>query len=246
MPRTQRPRKAAEQRAAAPARRTPERPRPRGDALSVLKVLALAGADHTPVVLTSRALGERLSVSQQAADRYLVALEAAGSISRSLAQRRQALTVTPAGMRLLRAEYQSYRRIFEGPGRLAFSGTVTSGLGEGRYYLSQPGYVVQFSERLGYSPYPGTLNVRIGPEARRKVEVVGEWTGLRIDGFEASGRTFGGATCFPARMNGHPCHLIHPDRSHYQDVVEFIAPDRLRDVLTLHDDDPVQIDLEEP
>jgi riboflavin kinase, archaea type len=212
----------------------------------VLKVLALAGADHTPVVLTSRSVGDRIGVSQQAADRYLVALEQDGLITRSLAQRRQRLVLTPAGMSLLRAEHHAYRRIFEGPARLSFSGTVASGLGEGRYYLSQPGYVVQFSERLGYTPYPGTLNVRVGPPALRKVELVGGWTGLRIDGFEASGRTFGGATCFPARMNGHPCHLIHPDRSHYQDVVEFIAAERLRDVLSLRDDDPVEIDLEEP
>ena len=88
--------------------------------------------------------------------------------------------------------------------------------------------------------------MRVGGAALRTVGLVGGWSGLRIDGFEASGRTFGGATCFPARLNGHPCHLIHPDRSHYQDVVEFIAAERLRDVLALHDDDPVHVELEEP
>jgi riboflavin kinase, archaea type len=240
------PRRPPEPRPAPAAPRAADRPRSKGDQLAVLKVLALAGADHTPVVLTSGTLGERIGVSQQAADRYLVALEAAGLVSRSLAQRRQRLQLSAAGMAVLRGEYQAYRRIFEGPARLSFSGAVVSGLGEGRYYLSQPGYVVQFSERLGYSPYPGTLNVRVGPAALRKVELVGSWTGLRIDGFEASGRTFGGASCFPARMNGHPCHLIHPDRSHYKDVVEFIAADRLRDVLTLKDEDTVGVDLEEP
>jgi riboflavin kinase, archaea type len=224
----------------------PTRPRPTGEALAVLKLLAQLGADQTPVVLTSREVGERLGVSQQAADRYLVALEKRGLLTRSLAQRRQRLLLTAPALDLLRAEFHSYRRIFEGPAKIRFQGRVTSGLGEGRYYLSQPGYVVQFSERLGYSPYPGTLNVRVGSAALRKVELVGGWTGLRIDGFEASGRTFGGASCFPARMNGHPCYLIHPDRSHYKDVVEFIAADRLRDVLSLKDEDPVDIELEEP
>jgi riboflavin kinase, archaea type len=246
MPRKDPPGKAPEPRSGSTPAPTTDRPRTKGDQLAVLKVLALAGADHTPVVLTSREVAERIGVSQQAADRYLVALEKDALITRSLAQRRQRLVVTPTGMALLRTEYHAYRRIFEGPARLSFSGTVASGLGEGRYYLSQPGYVVQFSERLGYTPYPGTLNVRVGSAALRKVELVGGWTGLRIDGFEASGRTFGGATCFPARMNGHSCHLIHPDRSHYQDVVEFIAAERLRDVLSLRDDDPVEIDLEEP
>jgi riboflavin kinase len=221
------------------------RPRPKGETLAVLKVLALAGADQTPVVLTSGELGERIGMSQQAADRYLVSLEKKGLVTRMLAQRRQRLQLTPAAMTLLRSEYHTYHRIFEGPAKIAFSGAVASGLGEGRYYLSQPGYVVQFSERLGYSPYPGTLNVRVDGAALRKVELVAAWTGLRIDGFQATGRTFGGATCFPARMNGHPCHLIHPDRTHYKDVVEFVAADCLRDALHVKDGDPVQIEIEE-
>jgi riboflavin kinase, archaea type len=221
------------------------RPRPKGEALAVLKLLALAGGDHTAVVATSREIGLRLGVSQQAADRYLLALEAGGLVTRSLAQRRQRLLLTPAAMELLRAEFHSYRRIFEGPAKVALSGKVTSGLGEGRYYLSQPGYVVQFTERLGYTPYPGTLNVRVGHEALRRAALVSDWTGVRVDGFHASGRTFGGATCFAARMNGHACHLIHPDRSHYKDVIEFIARDRLRDALHLKDNDVVEIAIEE-
>ena len=227
----------------ASARRA--RPRPRGETLAVLKVLALAGADHTAVVLTSRELGDRIGVSQQAADRYLVALEKSGFVTRSLAQRRQRLLLTPEAMKLLRSEYQSYHRIFEGPAKVSISGVVASGLGEGRYYLSQPGYLVQFTERLGYTPYPGTLNVRVGGAALRKVETVGSWSGIRIDGFQTAGRTFGGATCFPGKMNGRGCHLIHPDRSHYKDVVEFVAAVRLRDALHLKDGDRVEVDLEE-
>jgi riboflavin kinase, archaea type len=223
----------------------PKRPRPRGELLSALKLLAHAGADHTPVVLTSRELGERLGVSQQAADRYLIDLEKRGYVARSLANRRQRLGLTPAAMELLRTEYRSYHRIFEGPGKLTITGEVASGLGEGRYYLSQPGYVVQFTERLGYTPYPGTLNVRLAAVEGRRLAVVKEWSGVRIDGFESGGRTFGGATCYPARLNGRPCHLIRPDRSHYQDVVEFVAPERLRTRLRLKDGTKVAADLEE-
>ncbi|MCI4328530.1 MAG: DUF120 domain-containing protein, partial [Thermoplasmata archaeon] len=97
----------------------------------------------------------------------------------------------PAGTELLRGEYEQYRRIFEGPGRLKFSGEVASGLGEGRYYLSQPGYMLQFAERLGYSPYPGTLNLRVGADDRARLDAARHWKGIRIDGFEAGGRTFG-------------------------------------------------------
>ncbi|EQD41924.1 Riboflavin kinase, CTP-dependent, archaeal domain protein, partial [mine drainage metagenome] len=77
------------------------------------------------------------------------------------------------------------------------------------------------------------------------VALVEHWRGIRIDGFQASGRTFGGATCFSARLNGHPCHLIHPDRTHYRDVVEFVAADCLRDALRVADGDVVRVELEE-
>lgn len=226
-----------------PARTT--RPRPRGETLAVLKLLALEGADHTPVVLTSREVGARIGVSQQAADRYLVALEKRGLLVRSLAQRRQRLQLTGEAVRLLRTEYHSYRRIFEGPARATFSGEVTSGLGEGRYYLSQPGYVLQFTERLGYTPFPGTLNVRLRPSDARRVAATGEWNGVRIDGFQASGRTFGGATCYAALLNGRRCHLIRPDRTHHTDVAEFVALENLRRVLHLKDSDVVRVVLEE-
>lgn len=211
----------------------------------MLRLLADLGADHTAVVVTSREVGQRIGVSQQAADRYLVALEKRGLLTRALAQRRQRLLLTPAAMELLQAEYHAYRRIFEGPARVTFEGKVASGLGEGRYYLSQPGYVVQFNERLNYTPYPGTLNVRVTEAALRKVGLVTHWKGIRIDGFQASGRTFGGATCFVARMNGHPCHMIHPDRTHYKDVVEFVAADCLREALGVRDDDTVKVELME-
>jgi riboflavin kinase len=221
-------------------------PRARGEALAVLKVLAQAGADHNPVVVTSREVGAKIGVSQQTADRYLVVLERRGLLVRTLAQRRQRIQLTPASMELLRAEYHVYRRIFEGPARISIAGEVASGLGEGRYYLSQPGYVVQFTERLGYAPYPGTLNVRVDGATLRTLSVVAGWSGIRIDGFHASGRTFGGATCYAARINGRSCHLIRPDRSHYKDVVEFVAGEGLREALRVKDSDPVRVDIEEP
>ncbi|HZY92759.1 MAG TPA: DUF120 domain-containing protein [Thermoplasmata archaeon] len=211
----------------------------------LLRLLAQLGGTRSAVELTSRAVGEKLGVSQQAADRYLVGLERAGLLSRQLGQRRQRLTLTPAGVEELRKEYHQLRRLFEGPARIKVRGVVTSGLGEGRYYLSQPGYVLQFQERLGYKPYPGTLNVRVAAEDLITVPTVKHWTGIRIDGFQASGRTFGGATCFPTRLKGQVCHLIVPDRTHYQDVIELVAAVSLRETLDLKDNDPIDVEVEE-
>jgi riboflavin kinase len=223
----------------------PTRDRLRSEELALLRLLAGAGADRDPVIFSSRELGEALGVSQQAADRYLMAMAQATYLTRTLGGRKQRLQLTPAGVEVLRREYHGYRRIFEGPGQLRVTGVVTSGLGEGRYYLSQPGYIVQFQERLGYTPFPGTLNVRVAPKELLRIDVVRHWRGTRIDGFQASGRTFGGATCYAARLNGRSSQLIRPDRTHYQDVVEFIAPESLREALGLRDEDPVTMELME-
>lgn len=216
-----------------------------GPELAVLKFLALSGGDRTPLVVTSAEVGEKIGLSQQAADRYLVRLEKRGFVVRKLASRRQRLSLSPEGLELLRGEHAAYRRIFEGPGTLRFRGAVVSGLGEGRYYLSQPGYVVQFTERLGYTPYPGTLNVKVPGDDLTTIGSVRHWSGIRIDGFQASGRTFGGATCYPARLNGRSCHLIVPDRTHHKDVVEFIAKEYLRDALRIKDSDPIDVVIAE-
>ncbi|MCI4368188.1 MAG: DUF120 domain-containing protein [Thermoplasmata archaeon] len=221
------------------------RPKVKGEELELLKLLAAAKASQGPVVVTSRDLGEKLGVSQQAADRYLLSLEAGGLITRSLAARRQKVQLSDAAMETLRQEYHGYRRLFEGPGSCRFAGAVASGLGEGRYYLSQPGYVIQFASKLGYEPYPGTLNVRVGEKEMQRVGAVRHWNGIRIDGFESGGRTFGGASCYPAKLRSALGHLIIPDRTHHRDVVELIAPERLRDSLSLKDGDVVDVDVEE-
>lgn len=213
--------------------------------LHVLRLLVSLGATRSPVDITSREVGTQIGTSQQAADRYLLSLEKRGYVARRLAARRQRLTVTAEGLEELRKEFHGLRRLFEGPAKMHLTGQVTSGLGEGRYYLSQPGYVLQFTERLGYSPYPGTLNVRVRAEDLLTVGSVRNWAGIRIDGFHAGGRTFGGATCFVARLSSQPCHLIVPDRSHYKDVIELIAPVCLRETLHLKDDDPVEVAVEE-
>jgi riboflavin kinase len=217
----------------------------KGPEVAILRLLAALRAGETPVTITSREIGERAGTSQQAADRHLVALAKRGLIVRQLAARRQRITLAPAAMELLRVEYEQYRRIFEGPGRLTFEGEVASGLGEGRYYLSQPGYVLQFTERLGYSPYPGTLNIRVAAADRDRLDAARHWKGVRIDGFQTAGRTFGGATCFAARLGRRPCHWIVPDRTHHTDVAEFIAKEFLREDLPAKDGDRISVTIEE-
>ncbi len=88
------------------------------------------------------------------------------------------------------------------PRRRRPEGEVTGGMGEGRHYISLSGYMKQFKDRLGYEPFPGTLNVRLddrrGPRPRRDDRP----RRGPIDGWEDDERTFGPATCYAASVAG--------------------------------------------
>lgn len=130
------------------------------------------------------------------------------------------------------------------------TGRVTSGLGDGATFVSLPGYVEQFLDRLGYEPYPGTLNVDLDPEpgddwqdARDRL------VPIRIDGWEADGQSFGPARCYPVVLavgdrTYAPAHEVVPERSdHDPNQLEVLAPDRLRDALALEDGDRVTVSV---
>ena len=40
-------------------------------------------------------------------------------------------------------------------------GRVVGGLGQGQYYISRKGYRHQFIQKLGFVPFPGTLNIKL-------------------------------------------------------------------------------------
>ena len=54
--------------------------------------------------------------------------------------------------------------------------------------------------------------------------------GLRIEGFENGTRTYGGARCYRAIVNGkYPAAVLVIDRTHYDDsVMEIISPVNFR------------------
>jgi len=221
------------------------------DELQALKAVALDGGLGGPVKVSCSSLGERLETSTQTASRRLQDLETSGLLDREIVSDGQWVSVTDDGERVLRAEYADYRQLFERETGLTLSGTVTTGMGEGKHYISLSGYERQFESKLGYVPFPGTLNLELDEASRRaRGELAGQAT-VPIDSWEDGDRTFGAATCYPARMTAdggdyEPVHLIVPDRTHHDEGnIEVIAPDKLREALDLEDGDTVSVHIEE-
>jgi riboflavin kinase len=194
--------------------------------------------------VTTGMIAERLGVSQQTVSRHLVELERLGLISRAKILRGERIQATDRALAELRSLYHMIGGLLEPlEGDLILEGVVFTGLGEGAYYMSQPEYIRQFQERLGFKPYPGTLNLRlIGgsiPE-RRKLERL---TPIIVDGFTGLDRSFGPVKCYRASLDGsEPCVVVTALRTHYgEDVLEVIAPQRLRERLGLKDGSTVTL-----
>ncbi len=125
---------------------------------------------------------------------------------------------------------------------LALTGNVASGTGKASEFLSLPGYVSQFVERLGYKPFPGTLNLELtGTTSRTQFTT---FSSVRIDEWEMDDQMFGGADCYPCEVAAtanqfyRNTHILIPDRTHHEDdTLEIIAPEKLRKKFTIDDGD---------
>jgi riboflavin kinase len=224
--------------------------------VEALKQLALLGALDDPIELASAEFATLLDLSQQTASRRLIELTEMGLVHREMGIRKQRIRITEEGRAVLQAEHMLYARLFERRDLITLSGIVKTGLGEGRYYLSRPGYRTQFQKFLGWEPYPGTLNLELtGPEAN-KLRFLRKNPVYTIEAFQAEGRTFGGVTCHPARVampasttdpenagkaGEIECAAILPHRSHYTTTIELIAPVRLRDALPCTDGQRLEV-----
>jgi len=222
------------------------------DELAVLKFLALDGGLDGEVKTSCSSLSDRLNASNQTASRRLQRLEDEGYIDRNTVSDGQWITVDDAGERALRTEYEDYRRIFESETGVELEGTVTGGMGEGRHYISLPGYMEQFVDRLGYEPFAGTLNVDLTEASVRRRSAMASLDPVSIEGWEDEERTYGPAFCYPATVETEKgerydeCHIIAPERTHHdEDQIELIAPVKLREELGLDDDDHLTISISE-
>jgi riboflavin kinase len=60
------------------------------------------------------------------------------------------------------------------PPSVTLEGTVFTGLGEGAYYVTKEHYRQQIVEKLGFEPYPGTLNLKLSSDY--DIKTVRNWT----------------------------------------------------------------------
>jgi len=214
----------------------------------MLLKLAEMGAYRRIAKISTEFLAEKIGISQQTASRYVIELERKGWIQRTITPEGSLIKIDDQGVRELQKLYSSLKVVLETPypPSVTLEGTVFTGLGEGAYYITKEIYKKQFTEKLGFEPYPGTLNLKLSTDYDIKTRMELEaYPAVEIKGFQNEDRTFGLVKCYPAIIgNKVKGALITALRSHYDaSVLEIIAPVCLRKALCLKDGNKVKVEV---
>ncbi|MDJ0273160.1 MAG: DUF120 domain-containing protein [Candidatus Caldarchaeum sp.] len=210
----------------------------------VLIYLAEAGAITSSLKITTPILSRQFSTSQQSASRLLILLEKEGLIERRVVGRTSYVKLTQKGVARLLDLYLTLKMIFERPVKVVLEGRVFTGYGEGVYYMSLPNYVKQMQEKLGFIPYPGTLNITLlSKDSIENKMLLQKYADIKIHGFRDEKRTYGDVKAVRVTVNDtEPAFMIFPERTLYDNsVAELIAQHNLREKLGLVDGSLVKI-----
>ncbi|ABR55084.1 protein of unknown function DUF120 [Methanococcus vannielii SB] len=121
-------------------------------------------------------------------------------------------------------------------------GRVVSGFGEGKYFVGLIPYKNKFKELTGFTPYEGTLNIKL-----KTYFDIDKYDPLEFDGFEIDGKEyFGGKVLLVTLFNKSgkfvDCAIVSPKKTdHSKKTLEIIAPVNLRKFLSLKNLDIVKI-----
>jgi riboflavin kinase len=116
--------------------------------------------------------------------------------------------------------------------KIEFSGTVLSGGGDGKKYLELPWVKRQITGKLGFAPYPGTLNVKLTEESAKRRKLLEKAPSEKVCPAEG----YCNGLLFKAFIGILQCAIVVPEVPGYpNDLLEVIASVNLREALQLED-----------
>lgn len=122
--------------------------------------------------------------------------------------------------------------------KIEFSGKVFSGEGGGKKFVELEWVKRQINAVIGFTPYAGTLNIRLSDKSaghRRLLENAASLTIRPAEGY-SSGKLF------KATMGTLECAIVLPEVAGYpENVLEIIAPMNLREKFQLADGDEITV-----
>ena len=213
-----------------------------------LSYLLSKGAKYNYVTITTSSLGKNIHKSQQAASKHLLELEKNKFIVRIISGRNLSVKITSKGFsEMVKLSSILRKSLDSSPSHVDLKGTLVSGMGEGAYYMGLKGYTKQFKSKIGYIPFPGTLNVRLDKKIHQEsIKQFETLDGIKIKSFSDGKRTYGWVKCFSAKLNNSiNCEVIMLERTHHDDsVIELISKSCIRKNTKLKDGSKVSINIQ--
>jgi len=122
--------------------------------------------------------------------------------------------------------------------RVELNGTVFSSRGEGKKFLELPWVKRQIKQKLGFTPYLGTLNVMLSEESVKRKKLLEKAHSIKV--CPADGYCSG--ALIKAFIGKLECAIVVPEVTGYpKGVIEIIAPVNLRETLQLEDGGEVTV-----
>ena len=122
--------------------------------------------------------------------------------------------------------------------KIELAGIVFTGQGEGKKYVALSWVKQQIKEKLGFNPYPGTLNLRLDEENVKCRVLLEKEAKLRLCYSEG----YCTGLLFKASFDGVACGVVIPQVESYpENVLEVVASVNLTQKLRLRDGDLVTV-----
>jgi CTP-dependent riboflavin kinase len=125
------------------------------------------------------------------------------------------------------------------PNKDVLKGTVVSGARKAAFFTQLDWVNAQCEEKLGFRPFPGTLNIELLPESLAGFASFQKKPGRELTSPDPA---FCSARVIPVLIENIPAAVILPDeqvRIHGHNIIEAVAPVSLRRTLNINDGDIV-------
>jgi CTP-dependent riboflavin kinase len=127
-----------------------------------------------------------------------------------------------------------------------FTGKIVSGIKQGAFFTQLDWVQEQCLEKLGFKPYPGTLNLKIANENIAIIEALQAQDGIELVPPDSN---FCAGFVYPITVEGISGAMVAPAedvRAHGKNIIEIISHLGLKDALGVEDGDWVTVTIDSP
>jgi CTP-dependent riboflavin kinase len=130
--------------------------------------------------------------------------------------------------------------------QLKISGKIVGGAKQGAFFTQLDWVQQQCLDKLGFAPWPGTLNLEIPMDHVAVIENLKVTEGLELVSPDSN---YCSGYVFPVSIEGIPGAIVLPAedvRVHAKNIVEIISPKMLKESLGVKDGDRVTLTINKP